>query len=553
MDILIFPFLISFYFLISGDLIRKKIFTNFKTDESIEYILSLFFLSNLFLFLNFFTSLNKFINSLVFLIPLIYIFFLNKKLIFKKLKISLIFSVFFALFISFDNVNRPDAGLYHLPFISILNENKIIFGSANLHFRFGHTSILQYLEAGFNNVIFKDHGILLPKALFYFAISKYFLKEFYLNINTKRNYFTILSFLILFQILYDMNRYSYHGNDIPAHLIIYFVSYFFLRNSLSNFNNFFFISLLCLFSFQIKTTSLLMLILPLTIVIFNKNKFGFFFKSRNIIILIFFSLWLIKNLFISGCLIFPIKQTCLSNIYWNSSLLPSNNDVYKVSEENEAWAKGWPDRKDSSLNYEGYLKSNWVVTWSKNHGKNVFLKKIIPLIILILFIYFVNKNLYKNLNIIPYYFKKNLVLFFILFFGFILWFLKFPTYRYGSSYIVGSIIFAQFYFFKNFLIGKKLKNFLKIFIIFTILIVCLKYLTRYDREKSIWPNIYSFTTKVQEPEKFKKVYKEDKFLYFNPGNKLCMYSSSPCTNIPTHSNINLKEIYGYKIYYLDFK
>ena len=174
MDILIFPFLISFYFLISGDLIRKKIFTNFKTDESIEYILSLFFLSNLFLILNFFTSLNKFINSLVFLIPLIYIFFLNKKLIFKKLKISLIFSVFFALFISFDNVNRPDAGLYHLPFISILNENKIIFGSANLHFRFGHTSILQYLEAGFNNIIFKDYGILLPKALFYFAISKYF-------------------------------------------------------------------------------------------------------------------------------------------------------------------------------------------------------------------------------------------------------------------------------------------------------------------------------------------------------------------------------------------
>ena len=115
---------------------------------------------------------------------------------------------------------------------------------------------------------------------------------------------------------------------------------------------------------------------------------------------------------------FPIKQTCLSNIYWNSSLLPSNNDVYKVSEENEAWAKGWPDRKDSSLNYEDYLKSNWVVTWSKNHGKNVFLKKIIPLIILILFIYFVNKNLNKNLNIIPYYFKKNLVLFFILFFGF---------------------------------------------------------------------------------------------------------------------------------------
>ncbi len=412
---------------------------------------------------------------------------------------------------------------------------------------------MQYLEAGFNNVIFKDHGILLPKALFYFAISKYFLKEFYLNINTKRNYFTILSFLILFQILYDMNRYSYHGNDIPAHLIIYFVSYFFLRNSLSNFNNFFFISLLCLFSFQIKSTSILMLMLPLTIIIFSKEKFEFFFKSKNIIILSFFSLWLIKNILITGCLIFPIKQTCLNNIYWNSSLLPSANDVYKVSEENEAWAKGWPDRMNTSLDYNEYLKSNWVETWSQNHGKKVILKKVIPLIIIILVIYFVNRNLNKYLKIIPYYLKKNLVLFLILFFGVILWFLKFPTYRYGSSYIIGSIIFSQFYIFKNFILEKKFQKFLKIFVIFTILIISLKYLSKYDRQKSIWPNIYSFSDSSRVPLKFKKIYKKDNFLYFDAEDKLCMYSPSPCTNIPVHSNLNLKDIYGYKIYYLEIK
>ena len=39
---------------------------------------------------------------------------------------------------------RPDAGLYHLPFTKILNEEKLILGLSNLHFRFGHTSILQY-------------------------------------------------------------------------------------------------------------------------------------------------------------------------------------------------------------------------------------------------------------------------------------------------------------------------------------------------------------------------------------------------------------------------
>ena len=71
-----------------------------------------------------------------------------------------------------------------------------------------------------------------------------------------------------------------------------------------------------------------MLILPITIVLFSKNKFNFFFKNQNIIIIILFSLWLIKNILLSGCAIFPIQQTCLSNIYWNSSLLPSANDVH---------------------------------------------------------------------------------------------------------------------------------------------------------------------------------------------------------------------------------
>ena len=140
-----------------------------------------------------------------------------------------------------------------------------------------------------------------------------------------------------------------------------------------------------------------------------------------------------------------------------------------------------------------------------------------------------------------------------MFFGFSLWFLKFPTYRYGSSYIIGSIIFSQFYIFKNFLLGKKFQNYLKIFIIFTIIIISLKYLSKYDKQKSIWPNIYSFSDTSRVTPKFQKIYKKDKFLYFNAEDKLCMYSPSPCTNIPVHTNINIKDFYGYKVYYLEIK
>ena len=46
----------------------------------------------------------------------------------------------------YSNEYRPDAGFYHIPYIQILNENKIILGLANIHSRFGHVSIIQYLS-----------------------------------------------------------------------------------------------------------------------------------------------------------------------------------------------------------------------------------------------------------------------------------------------------------------------------------------------------------------------------------------------------------------------
>ena len=46
------------------------------------------------------------------------------------IKIILISSLISFILIVYSNIYRPDAGLYHLPFISIINENKVIIGSA---------------------------------------------------------------------------------------------------------------------------------------------------------------------------------------------------------------------------------------------------------------------------------------------------------------------------------------------------------------------------------------------------------------------------------------
>ena len=100
------------------------------------------FLSFIALIINFILPLNKFVGDILFFFLIIYFFKIYTKFSNKKELNKLLFFVTIISFILIygSNINRPDAGLYHLPYISILQENKIILGITNLHHRFGHTT-----------------------------------------------------------------------------------------------------------------------------------------------------------------------------------------------------------------------------------------------------------------------------------------------------------------------------------------------------------------------------------------------------------------------------
>ena len=122
------------------------------------------------------------------------------------------------------NVYRPDAGLYHLPYINILNDEKIIFGLSNFHFRYGHISIIQYLSAISNNFIFKENGIVFASALIASSVIINFSYKIY-RYNKNKNYNLHFYYLIsvLVFIIYKMNRYSEYGNDAPSHFMFFFL------------------------------------------------------------------------------------------------------------------------------------------------------------------------------------------------------------------------------------------------------------------------------------------------------------------------------------------
>ena len=85
-------------------------------------IFGIIFISFIAIFINFFFPLNIYICTLITLISLI-IIFKNKKIFFNLnfLKFLIIQSFFLSVLLTESNVYRPDAGLYHLPYIGILN------------------------------------------------------------------------------------------------------------------------------------------------------------------------------------------------------------------------------------------------------------------------------------------------------------------------------------------------------------------------------------------------------------------------------------------------
>ena len=186
-------------------------------------------MSTIALILNFFLPLNQFLNTIFYLVIIfISIFIFKVKINKEELKVIILISILSSFLLIFSYSYRPDAGIYHLPYVSILNNEKIIFGLFNIHERFAIISIIQYISAFNNNFIFGENGIAIPLAIICSFITSYFLIEIYVSIIKKKiNLFFIYNLFFLTYIAFKMNRYSEFGNDAPAHFLFSFYHHIF--------------------------------------------------------------------------------------------------------------------------------------------------------------------------------------------------------------------------------------------------------------------------------------------------------------------------------------
>ena len=66
---------------------------------------------------------------------------------------------------------------------------------------------------------------------------------------------------------------------------------------------------------------------------------------------LFLSIWLIKNLIISGCAIFPMKSSCVEKLPWTNI-----EQITSAQIEGQVWSKGWPDRTNKKYQCKNSIK-----------------------------------------------------------------------------------------------------------------------------------------------------------------------------------------------------
>lgn len=566
---IIFNSTILIFTLISaGHFFSKIILQNNNQLEISHYgILGIIFLSIISFILNLIAPLNEMISNFIFIFIILNFFiikFKNKLQITNFIKKIIPLILLNILLISYSNYYDPDGAWYHLPFSRLINDYKIILGSASLHPMFGSHSILQYFAASLHNSLTGPNGVLFVNSL----IGAFFLMFFYEKYKLEKNfYLKIFLFMALVLFFIEMNRVSEYGNDTGGHLFFILTIFFSLKILLEKkltpiaFKE---ICLLSLFTFFIKPLLIFILFIPAWLYIKNNLYKNFSFVPLFSVLITFF--WLLKNTLLTGCLIYPLNFTCIEKLSWYSS-----NSNFLISAKNssqfsELHSKGWKNFDQNIrkfVNYENELEKKenfkksfkWVNSYIEGGYYNNILKKVdyyiifLSLVFLILFYLSKKSRLrreklfkkgdLKKINILLY---LNLIFFFI-------FIIKFPDGRYGLSYmfVVIYFIFIYIFYYLNFnLRFLKLVKILNFFLIilFTVFLLknSMKILTQNEIASPLpdinYKNSQIFkkmSKKIENGKIFDIYYGDAKNIRFAEKN-LCKYFKSPC--IPNGKSID---------------
>ena len=446
-------FLTSYFLIVlsvigHGVLAIKFTKTNVSTDDiGFVGLVGIFFLIWYSYLTHFFLEHDYLHNIIFIIIGLISVYYFKFKILTKKnlIFLFLIFSIIFVAFIIFKT--HDDFGYYHFPYSYYLNKFSMIIGIGPLNHGFKTPSSIFYLNSLFY-LPHLDYYLYHMGSILVLGFSNIILVsniKKYLDQKDNNNFFflNLLAFIFINIFFY---RIAEHGTDRSAQILIFlfFIYILSLREHYEKFDNIL-PKLIILLSLIISLKSFYILyfifIIPFIYYILKDNKAYLIDKIfRNP--MLYFSILLgacvmLVYFFNTGCLLYPVQQTCISGIEWG---IPKS-EVSALNTHYQWWSKaGGGPGYSHEIEKELYIQNlNWLSNWIDKYFFNKmsdFLLSLVFISIVLVIIFRSKKKKLINKN-----FKINLFYYFCIILLLVEWFYNHPSLRYG-----GFVIFALIFF-----------------------------------------------------------------------------------------------------------
>ena len=456
-------FLASYFLIIlsvigHGVLAIKLTKTNISTDEiGFVGLAGIFFLI-LYSYVSHFFISHGYIHNIIFItIGLASIYYFRTKIFIKK-NLFFLFSIFFILFLAIIIFKtHDDFGYYHFPYSYYLNKFSMIIGTGPINHGFRTPSSIFYLNSLFY-LPHIDYYLYHMGAILVLGFTNIILvSNIKKNLDEKKNnqffFLNLLAFIFINVFFY---RLAEHGTDRSAQILIFlfFIYIFSLRGRYENFDSIL-PKLIILLSIIVSLKSFYVLyfifIIPFIFYIIKDDKGYLIYKIfKNP--LLYFSILIgtcviLVYFFNTGCLLYPLQQTCVSWIEWS---IPKS-EVSALNTHYQWWSKaGGGPGYSHELEKSVYIKNfNWFSNWVDKYFFNKMSDLLLGLSfisIICLIIFRSEKKDLENKKL-----KDNMLYYLLIIFLLLEWFYNHPALRYGGYVIFALIFFIPLsYFLSNY-------------------------------------------------------------------------------------------------------
>lgn len=371
---------------------------------------------------NFFSAINNsFIYSIVTVLFLIGLPDIRR---YTKREHAVFFS-FIIIFVPLASSMDPgyDAGLYHLPHQLWIRDHKIVFGLANLHGRFGFSSLQEYISAPL--WVYENFKLLSYISNLY-IISFFLFLWSYINIKNSYVNMLILFLLLSLPMLNNVVSWTYYTYTDYSAGLLFVLSFLAGIQLLMNDSNpkknrsldLFLFSFFALFALMLKPSTVfivLWVIFILTCLLISRKTNFFEIVRLNLIWFFILVLWLFRGLIITGCLFYPSASTCM-NLPWSAKAKALGT---------AKWITAWARHPRAGL--YSLDDWSWLTNWWLSHYSEFLIKLSITILTLIV-LAFLLRHLYSGKKLFSW---LRLSGFLFVFFSLAFWFINAPTPRFG--------------------------------------------------------------------------------------------------------------------------